>query len=76
MIVINSEGKIVEKLISKEQEAGIHEVEFNLHKNHSGSIRPTDGDLPEGTYFYQLIAVPTGGQAEEYINTKTMILLK
>jgi len=44
IIVINSDGVVVEKLISKEQEAGIYEIEFN------------GGNLPEGTYFYQLIA--------------------
>ena len=43
LIVHNSVGEIVEKLISKEQNAGIYEVEFRA-----------DG-LSEGTYFYQLI---------------------
>jgi hypothetical protein len=43
LIVHNSLGNILEKLISKEQNAGVYEVEFTA-----------DG-LPEGTYFYQLI---------------------
>jgi len=43
LIVHNSIGNIIEKLISKEQDAGIYEVEFIA-----------DG-LPGGTYFYQLI---------------------
>ncbi|MFO7527012.1 MAG: hypothetical protein R6W68_16280 [Ignavibacteriaceae bacterium] len=43
-IVINSEGEVVEKLISKEQIAGFHEVNFYA------------GGLSAGTYFYQLIA--------------------
>ena len=44
IIVINSEGDVVEKLISKELDAGMYEIEFFA-----------DG-LAEGTYFYQLIA--------------------
>ena len=44
LIVHNSIGGIVEKLISKEQEAGIYEVEFFA-----------DG-LAEGTYFYRIRA--------------------
>ena len=43
LIVHNSLGEIIEKLICKEQDAGLYEVEFFA-----------DG-LPEGTYFYQLI---------------------
>lgn len=43
LIVHNSTGGIVEKLVAKEQNAGVYEVEFFA-----------DG-LPEGTYFYQLI---------------------
>ena len=43
LIVHDSVGGIVEKLIAKEQNAGVYEVEFFA-----------DG-LPEGTYFYQLI---------------------
>lgn len=43
LIVHNSLGEIIEKLISKEQNAGLYDVEFFA-----------DG-LAEGTYFYQLI---------------------
>lgn len=44
LIVINSEGEVVDKLISKEQFAGIHEVKFYADS------------LSTGTYFYQLSA--------------------
>ena len=44
IIVINSEGDVVEKLISKDHDIGMYEVEFFA-----------DG-LAEGTYFYQIIA--------------------
>jgi hypothetical protein len=43
LIVHDSIGGIVEKLIAKEQNAGVYEIEFFA-----------DG-LAEGTYFYQLI---------------------
>ena len=44
IIIINSNGDIVEKLISREQESGIYDLELRA-----------DG-LPEGTYYYQMIA--------------------
>jgi len=44
LLVIDNDGNVVEKLISKEQDAGVYEIEFNA-----------DG-LAEGTYYYQLIA--------------------
>jgi hypothetical protein len=44
LLVIDNNGNVVEKLVSKEQDAGIYDVEFNA-----------DG-LTEGTYYYQLIA--------------------
>lgn len=44
LMVIDNDGNVVEKIISKEQDAGVYEIEFNA-----------DG-LAEGTYYYQLIA--------------------
>jgi hypothetical protein len=44
IIVINTEGDVIEKLISQEQDAGTYEIDFNA-----------DG-LAEGSYFYQIIA--------------------
>lgn len=44
LLVIDNDGNVVEKLVSKEQDAGVYEVEFNA-----------DG-LAEGTHYYQLIA--------------------
>ena len=44
IIVINSDGVVVEKLISKEQEAGIYEIEFNAE------------NLPSGIYIYRISA--------------------
>ncbi len=40
--VYNSEGKLIETLVDKEQNAGSYEVEFN------------SGLLQEGAYYYQL----------------------
>lgn len=57
VIVISSEGEVVEKLVSKEQKPGIYTVEFCA-----------DG-LPEGTYFYQLIA-------DKFFKVKKMELIK
>jgi hypothetical protein len=57
LMVIDIDGQVVEKLVSEEHDAGMYEVEFN------------SGNLPEGIYFYQLIA----GQ---HFSTKKMILMK
>jgi hypothetical protein len=43
IMVFNSEGYILEKVIKKDHDAGVHEVEVCLNK------------LPAGVYFYQLI---------------------
>jgi hypothetical protein len=65
IIVINTEGDVVEKLISKEQDAGIYEVEFNAVSSNSGFVR----NLPVGAYYYQLIA-------DKFSETKKMELIK
>jgi len=57
LIVIDFNGKIIEKLVSEEHNAGMYEVEFNSE------------NLPEGIYFYQLIA-------DHHFETKKMILVK
>ncbi len=57
LIVIDFNGRIVEKLVSEERDAGIYEVEINSE------------NLPEGIYFYQLIA-------DYHFETKKMILVK
>ena len=57
LIVIDFNGRIVEKLVSEEHDAGIYEVEINSE------------NLPEGIYFYQLIA-------DYHFETKKMILVK
>ena len=44
LLVIDNDGNVVEKLLSKNQDAGIYEIEFIAN------------GLPEGTYYYQLIA--------------------
>ncbi len=44
IIVINSNGEVVDKLIDAEKPAGTYEVEFNA------------GKLQPGIYFYQMIA--------------------
>ena len=43
IMVFNSDGRILEKVINKEQKAGVYEVEVCLDK------------LPDGIYFYQII---------------------
>ena len=43
IMINNSEGHVIQKIISKNQEAGIYEIEFF-----------TDG-LPKGCYFYHMI---------------------
>jgi Secretion system C-terminal sorting domain len=44
LMVLDNDGNVVEKLISKEQDAGVYEIEFIA-----------DG-LAEGIYYYQIIA--------------------
>jgi len=55
-------GNEVAKLVDEYKPAGQYEVNFD---SHSGEVR----NLPSGVYFYQL-------RAENYVETKKMILLK
>ncbi|MBT8387991.1 MAG: T9SS type A sorting domain-containing protein [Ignavibacteria bacterium] len=57
-------GNEIETLVDEERPVGNYEIEFD------GS------DLPSGVYFYKLQAVPTGRQADSFVETKKMILMK
>lgn len=57
-------GIEIATLVNEEKPAGTYKVEWNA-----------DG-IPSGVYFYQLKTVPNGRQAEGYIETKKMILLR
>ncbi|MBE0571885.1 MAG: T9SS type A sorting domain-containing protein [Ignavibacteriaceae bacterium] len=60
-------GKEIETLVNEEKPAGTYEIEFNT-SSLSGSVS-AKGGYASGVYFYQL-------KAEEFIETKKMILLK
>jgi len=57
IMVFNCDGFILEKVVTQEHNAGVYELEICL-----------DG-LPEGVYFYQLIA-------DSYTETRSMELIK
>ena len=57
-------GREVTTLVNNELRAGTHETIFNA----SG--------MSSGVYFYQIKAVPAGGEAETFIQTRKMILMK
>ena len=57
-------GNEVAILVSEEKPAGSYEVEFDATK------------LPSGIYFYRLQAVPNGRQADSFVETKKMVLLR
>lgn len=57
-------GNEIAALVNEEKPIGSYVVEFNA------------ATLPSGVYFYQLKAMPNGGQAGGYLETKKMILLK
>jgi photosystem II stability/assembly factor-like uncharacterized protein len=57
-------GNEAATLINKEMQIGSYEVEFDA----SG--------LPSGIYFYKLATVPTGRQADSFVATKKMVLLR
>ena len=50
--LFNSEGKMIEKLLDEENEAGTYEIEFDANKDSCGEFRP----LSEGTYIYHFEA--------------------
>ena len=62
--VYDCEGKLIEKILDEEKNAGTYEVEFNVRQCHSAKSRV----LNEGEYFYQL-------KAGDYTNTKKMMLI-
>ena len=57
-------GRKISTLINEEKTAGIYKVEFNAI------------NLPSGIYFYKIKATPVGGQAESFVQTKKMVLMK
>lgn len=61
LLVIDNDGNVVEKLISKEQDAGVYEIEFKA-----------DG-LAEGTYYYQLVAGNYSATKKMELNKKADI---
>ena len=70
-------GNEIATLVNEEKPAGVYEVEFK--NSHSGNVRNLPAGrqgLVSGIYFYQLKAIPNGGQAGEFIQTKKMILIK
>jgi len=63
--VFNVLGQEVATLVNEKREAGRHEIQFD------GSM------LPSGVYFYRLQAHPIDcGQANDYVNTKKLLLVK
>jgi len=57
-------GNEIATLVDEEKPAGNYKVEWNA------------AGFPSGVYFYQLKTVPNGRQAEGYVETKKMLLLK
>ena len=59
IVVYDSEGKEIEKLINEEKKPGTYEVEFSTLRCHSGESRNLPAGrqgLPNGDYFYQMFA--------------------
>jgi hypothetical protein len=61
LLVIDNDGNVVEKLLSKDQDAGIYEIEFIAN------------GLAEGTYYYQLIAGTFSSTKKMELNKKADI---
>ena len=57
-------GSQVVVLVNEEQDAGNYKINFNA------------GRLAGGIYLYRIQTVPIGRQADSFVNTKKMILLK
>ena len=70
LIVFDILGREVGTLVNEKLKAGTYEVEFDAR--HGGS----SSELPSGVYFYTLITMPEGRQAESFKETKKMILIK
>ena len=64
MIIYDILGKQVAELVNDKQSSGRYEVRFD------GSF------LPSGVYFYTLITMPEGRQAESFKETKKMLMIK
>ena len=63
IIVYNSEGKLIEKLVNEEKKPGTYEVEFSTcHSRECGSLK-------EETYYYRF-------EAGDYKIVKEMHLIK
>jgi hypothetical protein len=52
LIVYDSDGKVVEKLVDEQKQPGTYEAEFSALRCHSGESR----NLPDGYYYYRLVA--------------------
>jgi ligand-binding sensor domain-containing protein len=67
-------GNEVATLVNEEKQPGIYEVDFDA-ANHSGNVR----NLTSGIYFYQLLVSALqskDGKADNFIETKKMVLIK
>ena len=64
LIIYNILGKEIETLVNEKLSLGSYEVDWNA----SGK--------PSGVYFYRLMTMPDGRKAEDYSETKRMILIK
>jgi hypothetical protein len=62
-------GREITALLKEEYHAGVHTVEWN-GKNDFGS------SVSSGMYIYRITATPIGGQAEKFVQSKKMLLLK
>jgi len=67
-------GNEVTTLVNEELPAGQYEYEFNV-TGLSGSVS-SKGGYASGVYFYQLKISPANGEAEVYVESKKMLLLK
>ena len=64
LIVYNILGKEIGTLVNEKLKAGSYEVSWDGSR------------LPSGIYFYRLMTMPDGRKAEDYSETKRMILIK
>ena len=71
LTILNVIGEEVAVLLNEEKEQGYHKIEFNTANLPNGR-----GGMPSGVYFYQIKALPIGGQSGGFVQTKKMILLK
>ena len=56
LIVYDSEGKVVEKLVDEQKQPGTYEAEFYAHHPNSDKSNRQVQNLPDGYYFYRLVA--------------------